>query len=67
MYKRQVLGSLADLSWVWVLHTGAVAELPQAEIPLRWLDGLPQRAAEDLQVAVSDPEQTMQMLSLIHI
>ncbi|MFZ1834270.1 MAG: AMP-binding protein, partial [Pseudomonadales bacterium] len=51
-----------DLSWVWVLHTGAVAELPQAEIPLRWLDGLPQRAAEDLQVAVSDPEQTMQML-----
>jgi len=57
-----VLGSLADLSWVWVLRTGAVAELPQAEIPLRWLDGLPQRAAEDLQVAVSDPEQTMQML-----
>ena len=57
-----VLGGLADLNWVWVLRTGVLSELPQAAPAMCWLDSLPERAAEELPVAVEDPEQTMQML-----
>jgi crotonobetaine/carnitine-CoA ligase len=57
-----VLPQAPALEWLWVLNTGAVADLPPAPVALTWLSDLPPQAGEALPVAVKDPLEPMQML-----
>ncbi|MEE4147012.1 MAG: AMP-binding protein [Halieaceae bacterium] len=58
-----VLPQLPKLRWLWVLRTGALAQLPDGSpVPLQCLSDLPAGPAEPLPVAVTDPLEPMQML-----
>jgi len=55
-----VLDQLPSLQWLWVVPTGAGADLPTASVALKWLGELPRLPA--VPVAVSSPLEPMQML-----
>jgi crotonobetaine/carnitine-CoA ligase len=56
-----VLPKVPSVEWLWVLRTGALSELPESPVPLRWMSELPQ-PKESVPVAVVDPQEPMQML-----
>ena len=53
-----VLPQLAAVEWLWVLATGALAELPDSPVPLRWIADLPHPGAP-VTVAVKGPGEPM--------
>tara|TARA_R110001599_G_scaffold353883_1_gene602271 strand:- start:61835 stop:63436 length:1602 start_codon:yes stop_codon:yes gene_type:complete len=56
-----VLPQLSSMEWLWVLGTGVLDELPESPVPLKWISDLPP-VSKPLPIAVTDPQQPMQML-----
>ena len=58
----EVLPQVPALEWLWVVPTGAVSELPEASVPVRWLADMMVDNPAPQTVAVTDPAAPMQML-----
>jgi crotonobetaine/carnitine-CoA ligase len=58
----EVADALPQLEWIWVLKTGISTSLPTSRLPVKWLQDVIPKAIPELPIAVTDPEQTMQLL-----